>query len=254
VNSKGVEINPLKGCLTGVVAIANFLLIGAVAFLGVMLTITVFLLVMLSWNIKVTIYRFTGDKRRPMQFHTKARKRMVKGVPHLYVKGYSQPVRDFKAEFYYPSVKSKWGALTLWEFEDGWLTPLIPKKMKLPKEVRDKAEASLEVLKQLQIVDFDYNEEMHTKLKLKIVDDVDADFYVDNLERIDAQYSGGFFEFLERNSGKVIVLFVSMLLFIGFIVWLDKAPEQMAICANVARQTILDAIAQEGLDAVVPAG
>ena len=223
-------------------------------FFAVAVSVMVFMFMFLSWNIPVSVLRFTGNKQRPSLIHRKARKKMIKGVPYLWVKGYNRPIRDFKAEHYYPSPKSKWGGLIVWEFEDGWLTPSPPKGIKLSKAQQAVVATAIDTLNDIRPVAFEHDEEMHQRLKLKIVDDVDAEFAVEQLFRQDGQYSTGFFECLSKNSASIMAIMVVAFVLVGFIVWLDKSPEYMAQCANVARSTILDAIKQEGAAAIIPPG
>lgn len=184
----------------------------------------------LSWNIPVTILRFTGDKRRPMVIHRKARKRTFKGVTQLRVKGYKNPIRDFLAENYWPSAKGKYGALVLWELEDGWLTPTIPRKVKLSTEERRAVEEAITTLKKVGAVEFEYNPEMHHKLKLKIVDDVEAEYLVEQLAREDKQYTGGLFAFLDKYGVHLTFVLLGAFALVGFLVYLDKAPNLGAQC------------------------
>jgi hypothetical protein len=207
-----------------------------------------------SWNIPVTILRYTGGKERPMLLHKKAKKRIIKGVPYLWVRGYKMPVRDFKAEHYYPAFKAKWGGLILWEFEDGWLTPVGPRKQGLTKDEEALVRTALSTMNDVRPVKFEFNPEMHTKLKLKIVDDVDAQFFVDNLERQERQYTSGFWEWLNRHSTSVLAVMIVCLVLVGFIVWLQKSPEMMAQCAGVAKQTIIEGLAEQSKQALLPPG
>ena len=69
----------------------------------------IFMYLHFTWNIPVTLLRYTGNKGRPLMINTKGRKVIKKGIPRLYVKGYPEPVRDYLAENYYPTGRGKYG-------------------------------------------------------------------------------------------------------------------------------------------------
>lgn len=180
-----------------------------------------------SWNIPVVILRFTGDKRRPSLVVTKGKKKRRNGVTFLMVRGYDRAFRDFLAENYYPSLATKFGGLILFEFEDGWLTPLRPSWKRLTPEARAECEAALRRIQGMRDVTFDYDKAIHDQLKLQIVDDVDADFYLQQLSRIDSQYSGPW-GWLKEHAGTLITAMALILIFVGFIMWMKEDPANSA--------------------------
>ena len=151
-----------------------------------------------TYNIPVTILRFTGNKGRPLLLQTTAKKRFIHGVPRLKVRGYRDDFRDYLSENYYPSPRGKYGGLVLWEFEDKLLTPAIPRKVerKFSKEDRAAVNRMIMKLNSLTGVNFEYDQFLHHELKLKTVDDVDTEFMLQDQARLDSQYAGGWREFL----------------------------------------------------------
>lgn len=172
---------------------------------------------------------------------TKGKKRTRGGVPRLFVKGYPIPVRDFKANNYYPTPKGRYGGLILWEFEDGYLTPALPKKVAsyLSDEQKEALEAANEILKNNAVVSFSYDPTTHFNLVLKAVDDVDIEFMIEEIARVHEQYTGGLREFLAKYAGHILVILIAVFLLIGFIVWLDKSPDFAAQCAASAREVAM---------------
>lgn len=203
-----------------------------------------FMFYLLSWNIPVVVLRMVGSKGRPLMIPTKGKKRVDGGRPRLFVKGYRRPFRDFKAENYYPTPRGKHGGLILWEFEDGYLTPCIPKKYekKLSAEDRLLVDQANEVLNRFNMVGFSFDKTMHDSLVLKAVDDVDIEFMIEEIARLASQYTGGLREFLAKYAGHILVIMVAMFLLIGFIVWLDKSPEWAAQCAGAARDVAIQGL------------
>jgi hypothetical protein len=104
----------------------NVVVVGLVFIVFVVVGI-IFLWSVLSWRIPVVVLRYTGNKERPTLIVRRGRKVIRRGVPYLYIKGYKTAIRDYHAENYYPSPKTRYGGVVLWEFEDGWLTPCVPK-------------------------------------------------------------------------------------------------------------------------------
>jgi hypothetical protein len=215
-----------------------------------------FMIYLLSWNIPVVILRMVGNKGRPLLIITKGKKRSSGGVFRLFVKGYSKPIRDFKAENYYPSVKGKYGGLILWEFEDGYLTPCLPKRFekKLTPEERVYVEKANEILNKFNMVGFSFDKALHDGLLLKAIDDVDIEFMIEEEFRLASQYTGGLREFLAKYAGHILVVLIGCFLLIGFIVWLDKAPEMMAQCAGAAKSAVMDSLQGAAANAGVPMG
>lgn len=217
--------------------------------------VLIFVLLSMSWNIPITILRYTGNKGRPVLIHSKGRKILRNGIPRLFVRGFKDPVRDYLAENYYPTVRGKYGGLILWEFEDGLLTPALPKKelKKLSEEDKAKYEEAIAVLKS-QGVEFSFDEQMYKDLKLKIVDDVDQEFMLQEQHRLDKQYSGGPWAFLSEHAGQITVVIIAVLMLVGVIMWFDKMPEFAAQCADTARSIVNENIARQAADAFAPAG
>jgi len=207
-----------------------------------------------SYNIPVTILRFTGNKGRPLIIHTKAKKHFVRGVPRLRVRGYKDDFRDYLSENYYPSPRGKYGGLVLWEFEDKLLTPSIPRKVerKLSKEDRAAINRMLMKLNKLTGVNFEYDQFLHHELKLKAVDDVDNEFMLQDSARIDSQYAGGWREFLMRYAGHATIIVIAILLLVGIIIWLDKMPEFAAQCYGAAQSAAEQGFIQRAAEAAAP--
>jgi len=229
-----------------------WIIIGIVVFILLITFLVIF--VLLSWNIPVTILRFTGDKHRPMVIHKKAKKRIIRGVPHLQVRGYKGTIRDFKSDYYWPAAKGKYGALVLWEFEDGWLTPTIPRKGAVTPENKKRYRESYDTLKELCKVTFDYDPETHHALKLKVVDDVDMEFLVEQLARQDQQYTGGFWAFMEKYGSQVTVMVIVICLLTGFIIYLKQAPDLSAQCLSQLGEVVREDFLQKMSQAAVPPG
>lgn len=215
------------------------------------------------WNIPVVILKFTGDKRRPTIALTKGRKQYTLGRNRLWVRGYRLPLRDFQSENYFPALGSKEGGLVLWEFKKGWLTPVRPSLKGLSKEEQEKVLALDKQFQELRekfqgvrSVDFEYGEEVYRQLVLKAIDDIDVEWFLRQQERIDAQYTGGWREFLQKYGGHLIIALVAVCLLVGFIVWLKEAPSQANACiqagVEAAKQTYLSNLASQA--GVVPPG
>lgn len=214
--------------------------------LMLILLVTVYLLV--TWNIPITVFRYTGDRRRPMIIHTKGRKFERHGVTELKVRGYKHSIRDFKSENYYPSPKKKFGGLALFEFEDGQLTPVIPSFKSL--KGHPEFEKALAVIRDFAgSADFRFDDRVYHQLRLNMVDDTDKDFEVQNLARQHVQYRTAFDKFMAVLPFGIIA-FVMMILLIGFILWLKEDPE------NAARACVrtVEPFLQRAVDAVRPPG
>ena len=219
-----------------------------------LLVIIMFIFSWLSWNIPITVLRFMGNKQRPLMIHKKGRKRMIKGVPFLQVRGYKAAIRDFKSSFYWPALKGKWGGLILWEFEDGWLTPTIPKKKVIAKDQEFLIERGLEALRGVQSVKFEYDAALHHELLLKVVDDVDVEFLVEQLAREDKQYSSGLWAFLDKYGTHIVWIFMTICALVGFIIYLDKAPNLGSQCLQQLGEVVKDDFLQKAANSVVPKG
>jgi hypothetical protein len=213
-------------------------------------------LAILSYNIPVVVLRFTGHKGRPLMMIKKAKKRFVKGIPLLFVRGYKHPVSDFKSENYYPSVRGPYGGLILWEFEDNMLTPAITKK-NLKEWSPEKLELVKKGLAEFNSglsVPFEFDEALHKQLKLKAVDDVDMETFMQEISRIDGQYSGGFKDFLMKYGGHINVIIIAVLLLVGLILWFQNMPDFAAQCYGAAQQATQQSLVERGVDAVRPGG
>lgn len=204
------------------------------------------------WKIPVVVLRYTGDKNRPTVLVTKARKvgvGVMQGIRKLVVKGYKLPVRDFNSKNYYPG-KTANGALILWEFKSGWLTPAIPKKvlMGLSDEEREKFAEAIAFFEKKQHVSFEFKEEMFNQLVLNAIDDVDAEYFLRQQQRQDAQYTGGLKDFLMKHGGSLALVLIATILLVGYIVYLDKVPSVSGQCIDAgvqaARNTWLSEIAK----------
>ena len=238
----------------------SFVLWGYGVVFTLMIIIFLFIVFWLRWNIPVTILRYTGNKGRPLMFHTKARKVMKQGVPRLIVKKYDLPIRDYLAENYYPTIRGKWGGLILWEVEDGVLTPALPKRSLIDKL---KGEGKLtpeqqEVYEQAQAlfkakgVKFEFDEQLFKDIKLKIVDDVDIDFMLEEISRRKSQYNNWFAEFMNRHGSMVMIVFICMLLFAGFVVGLEKLPDLMAQCSAAGADVVKGSLLEQAANTVRP--
>lgn len=206
-----------------------------------------------AYCIPTVILRFVGNKGRPTLIYKKAKKDISRGVPRLMVRGYKYPVRDFKAEFYYPTPKGKYGALLLWEFEDQMLTPVIPKKGQ--RLSPDEMDAYLKIAEAWPTIQkryagrFEFDRRLHEGLKLAAVDDVDMDFMVEEYLRVDRQYAtlGDWFM---KYGGHLALVVVCIALLIGVVLFFQEAPELAAQCIAGARE----GWAQQTAGNLVPAG
>ena len=207
-----------------------------------------------TYTIPVAVFRLTGNKERPTLFLTKAKKIDRHGVPRLRVKGYKHEFRDYLSENYYPSIRSKWGGLVLWEFEDQLLTPVIPRKIerKLTKEQRVKIDGVIKKLNSLTGVTFSYDKFLHHELKLKAVDDVDTEFMLQDQARIDGQYAGGWKDFLMKYSGHITVIIIAILMLVGLVLWFDKLPELASECYGQAQASFNQMLLEQASEKLVP--
>lgn len=217
-----------------------------------LLIIAIVVLLRRRWNIPVVILRFTGDKRRPMLLITKARREGIgwkSGLHRLIIKGFTMSMRDFHNNNYYPSVKNSRGALLLWEFKSGWLTPVIPKTMlkHIGEEDKRKLDQALQYFETKSTVKFDFNEDLYKSLMLEAIDDVDTEFFLREQQRQEAQYTGGIKDFLMKHGGAIAIVMVAAIILVGYIVYLDKVPSvaQQCITAGVdaAKSTYLQRFA-----------
>lgn len=214
------------------------------------------ILILKSYNIPIAILRFTGNKGRPMLILTRGKKVFRHGVPRLKVRGFKDEFRDYLSENYYPTGRGKWGGLVLWEFEDGLLTPSIPRPVerKMTKEDREAVNRMLQKLNKLTGVSFEYDQYLHHELKLKAVDDVDTEFMLQDQARIDGQYSGGWRDFLAKYAGHATIIIIAMLLLVGLVLWFDKMPEFASQCYGAAQQAVEQNLIQRAAEAAAPTG
>lgn len=235
-------------------AVTPLLIFGGL--LSIILVCVLTIIIVLSYNIPVTILRFTGNKERPLLFHRKAKKFFRSGVPMLKVRGYKGVIRDYLSENYYPTPKGKYGALLLWEFEDGLLTPAIPAKVykNLSKEEQAELEITMKQLQDMGVVKFNFDEQMYHKLMLKVVDDVDVEFNIEQNVRIDGQYTGGFRDFLNKYTGHIVVVIMGFILLTGLIVFLDKMPELAAQCYGAADAAVRSSLLERAAENIKPLG
>jgi hypothetical protein len=159
------------------------------------------------------------------------------------------PVRDFKSEYYYPAERGKHGTLILWEFKEGWLTPLTPEIKDVPQELKVQFEKLKEELKKQNIVNFEFSEEMYRSLMIKAVDDTDAEWFINTIQRIESQYVSGWRDFLSKYGGHLLVAIVAVCLLVGWIVWIKESPEWAGQCISAgveaAKNTYLQQLANK---------
>lgn len=199
-----------------------------------LVAVAAWLLLRSRWKIPVVILRYMGDKRRPTLLVTKARRTVWKGVKQLHIKGFKLPYRDFKSENYYPGQKGAQGALLLFEFQRGWLSPAIPKKTwdAMTDEQRGKLEEVFDYLENRATVKFEFNDDMFAHLKLQAIDDVDADYFLQQIERQADQYTGGLRDFLMKHGSSLALVVVAAIILVGYIVYLDKVPSISSQCIS----------------------
>lgn len=209
------------------------------------------------WKIPIVILRYQGDGRRPMVHFTKGRLAKRGYINGLLVKGYRLAIRDFKRAHYYPTSKGKLGALILWEFKPGWLTPIKPfikENEKLSAEAQVVYDKLRELTSEGQVADFVFDKDAYNDLLLKVVDDTDMEWYLQQVERIETQYSGGWREFLSKYGGHLVLALIAVLMLVGAIVWFDKMPELSAQCIkageSIANENMLRSLGEN----LVPPG
>lgn len=229
----------------------TFALIVAPLFIIAMILFFVFLY-RASWNIPVVVFRFLGNKGRPMILIKKAKKRIINGVPKLFVKGYKLPIRDFRQEYYYPTVRGAKGGLILWEYEDEKLTPAIlyNKNEKFTKEQL----AAIRAVQEMKTVDFEFDPDLFRNLKLKAVDDVDVEFMLQELSRVDRQYQGGWRDFLVQHGHILGWLILGVIILVIVVLGLKAAPDIFAQCANAATEVAKSNLLEKAAAAAAPAG
>lgn len=223
--------------------------------------VAIWIILKMRWKIPVVVLRYVGNKQRPTVIPTVARKTLVgpKGsVTRLIIKGFKHPFKDYRADHYYPSLKGR-GALILWEFKPGWLVPTIPKKIMagFSEEEKKQIDSTLYMLRDRGVIDYQYNPDLYRKLMVESIDEVDSEYFLQNLARQDQQYSGTWRDFLTKNGAWISIIIIAALLLIGYIVYLDKVPSVTGQCiqsgVEAARNTYLRNVAGN-ITAGVPLG
>jgi hypothetical protein len=211
------------------------------------LVIGIIMLIKRRWKIDVTIYRFSGDKRRPITIHRKARYEQNGNAHKLWIKGYKFPIKEFNKEYYYPGEKGAYGSLSLFEFKPGWLTPVLPEMKNLPPELKQQASELFATLRNQGIVNFEFDPAMYDSLMLKAIDDTDAEWQLQQQQRIDITYSGGWKDFFKQNGGWIVLAIIAVCLLVGWIVWIKESPDWLNQCISAgveaAKNTYLKDIA-----------
>lgn len=203
-----------------------------------------------SYNIPIIILRFVGEKGRPtMLMRWGKRVGTAQGSGRLKIRKYKRELRDFKAEYYFPAEKAPLGGLILWEFKRGWLTPAVPNMTDVPEEHRANCEKIMEQLSKAGIVNFNFDPDMFKKLSLKIIDDVDVEWFLREQQRIDGQYTSGWRAFLDKYGSHLTIIVIAMLLFAGYVVYLKEVPSVSAQCISggveAAHKTYLEDLAKK---------
>lgn len=213
----------------------------------IMICVLIYVWAKRRWKIDITIYRFSGDIKKPILLHRKGRIVVNGNVHMLYVKGYKQPLKDFKSEYYYPGERGAHGSLSLFEFKHGWLTPLIPSIKEIPEDLREEAKSIFSRLRDRGVVKFDFTKIKYDELMLEAIDDTDAEWNLRQQQRIDNQYSGGWRDFLNKYGSHLVILVIAGCLLVGWIVWLKEAPTFNGQCiaagVEAAKNTYLRDIA-----------
>lgn len=236
----------------------TFILVTMLELLLVAVFVLIFAYLKWRWKIPVLIFRYRGGKERPQLIPTRARFARVMGNGKLIIKGFKHSFKDFNSKYYYPTPKGN-GALLLWEFKPGWVTPIIPKLKGLSREDKERVTAVVNMLGEYKQknIKFEFDEQLYNELVLKAVDDINAEWYLRQQERIETQYTSGWRDFLARYSGHILTGFVVVLLFAGFVVWLKETPEMAGKCIQAgvesAKNTYLSEIAK-GVASGVPPG
>lgn len=224
--------------------------------------VALFMILKFRWKIPVVVLRFVGNKNRPTLFLSKARKVGVGwhgAIRRLIVKGYKHHLKDFKAEHYYPSIKGS-GALMLWEFAPGKLTPVIPKKVlrSLSQEEREVIEKYFATFQEHSVVDFRYDPDVYKQLVAEAIDDTDSEYLLREQIRQDSQYTGGFKDFITKNGPWMALVMIAVVALVGYIIYLDKVPSISGQCIDAgveaARNTYLRDIAGNITTGGVPLG
>ena len=229
-------------------------LVGEV-FVGLLIFVA-WIIIRSLWKIPIVVFRFVGNKSRPTLLLTKGRVINAFGVNRLVVKKYKTSFRNFKSEYYYPTLKGA-GGLILWEFKPGWLTPITPRLKGLTPEEKERLTGLAQEIAESKAGGFEFDESLYKELLLKAVDDTDSEWYLRQQQRIATQYTTGWRDFLSKYGGHMLTALIVVMLFVGFVVWLKEAPNQAGQCiaagVEAAKATYLSDIAS-GVGAVIPPG
>lgn len=108
-------------------------------------------------------------------------------------------------------------------------------------------ESMLPVQTDTGVTDFKYEPEMFEHLSLKVVDDVDVEWFLRQQYRVDTQYQNGWRDFLSKYGGHIALVIVCTLILIGYIVYLKEVPSLTEQCTaagvEAAKNTYLKDIA-----------
>lgn len=218
--------------------------------------VVIWLLFRSLWRYPVVILRYVGNKQRPTLIVTKARRTLRGG---LKVKGFKHHIKDFDNKDYYPSLKGH-GALLVWEFKPGWLVPTFPKKIRkqLSAEERELLDRAERALRSRGVVNFEFDKEKYERMVLQAIDSVDSEYFLDEMERQASQYTGGWRDFLTKNLPWIAFMTMCAFALIGYIVYLDKAPDIAGQCidagVDAARNTYLRELVNTTTQGQVPLG
>lgn len=190
--------------------------------------------------IQVLVLKYQGDDRRPKAVVTRARRRERDGVMSLKILGYKYLQRDFERQNYYPGEKGR-DFIIAWEFKPGLITAVVPNKTDLPEKVVKEMAGAWSVLGKYRGVEFEYDPELYRQLVLKAVDDTNMHWIFQQKLANQRRYDTGFWGFMNKYGGHLLTALVLILVFAGFVVWLDKVPELANKCLSVARNTMEDA-------------
>ena len=193
-----------------------------------------------SWNIPIVILQFLGNKGRPNLKITRGKLVKQRGSYALRIKGYPTTLsfKNFKSENWYPT-SGKTGALILWELRKGLLTPVVPKRNKLMAKVF--GDAKKEATKQEQPIlwpmNFEFDEKLYNDIELRAVDDVEIEWMLDEMARVNHQYVHGWRDWLAQNAHMIawVLLTACIVCVVAIFMW--KLPTVMQACANQAVQT-----------------
>lgn len=254
------------------------LFLGAGVFLVFVLIIVFWLFIRRSWNISVVIFRWKGDKRRPViDLSKKAKLVNQGGVQYLRIKGI--PVeymfKNFKSENYHTQMNGK-SALLLWEFSANMFAPLTTRtigEIRIQSETMERRADGTSTMKVKDLptlipvkhpgfaqrfrgdttrategsllteMDFRFDETVFKKLELLALDDLDMEFTIRNVTRVSSQYSSSWKEWLAQHGYLVGWMMFAAVVIVAIVLFYMKAPDLFAACA----QRAFDAGKQSGI-------